>query len=68
MSVQKIKTECPYCGGSEFVHGVDNGMLLQHPKHPFGPRRNVHCQICKRCGTIVRKFIVNPQELPDYDR
>ena len=68
MSIQKVKIECPYCGSGEFVRGLVSGMSLQHPKQPFGARHIVYCQICKRCGTIVRKFIANPQELPDYER
>ena len=59
---------CPYCGGTEYVRGWKGGVYGQvvNLKHLLSTQQTIQFQICKRCGTIIREFIANPEELPDY--
>lgn len=66
MSVKIIRKPCPYCGCEEFVRGVLTAQRMMHPKRMLSTTYAVQCQICKRCGTIVRKFIASPDAFPDY--
>ena len=69
MTVRKIKTVCPYCGGTEFVRGgIGNSGAAARYKTVYAANagQRIQCQICKNCGTVIREFIVHPEKLPDY--
>lgn len=66
MAVKKVKMTCPYCGSEEFVRGALTHKLVHDPLRPIGTSYTVQVQICKRCGSIVREFIANPEKYSDY--
>ena len=66
MAVKKVKQPCPYCGNTEFVRGMYSRKQIFRPKNPLGTYYTVQVQICKRCGSIIREFIANPEQFPDY--
>lgn len=52
-----IKDEkCPYCGGTEFIRAESNAFTTLCGQ----PLRHV---ICRRCGSVVRSYIENPEKL-----
>ena len=66
MAVKKVKSICPHCGGREFVRAAYAHKQVYHPMKPISTYHTVQVQICKRCGSIVREFIMNPDAFPDY--
>ena len=42
--------KCPYCGKEEFVTGKQKSKAVYH-------------EICVNCGTIVRSYVKNPENL-----
>lgn len=58
------KTACPYCGGTDFVTGKQQGhgavmpvrgMFLFHGQ-------TLYHDICGKCGTVVRSYIKEPEK------
>lgn len=66
MPVKKVKIVCPHCGCEEFVRGAYPQKQVYHPMKPLSTYYTVQVQICKRCGSIVREFVMNPGAFPDY--
>lgn len=66
MAIQKIKiTECPFCGGTEFVKGVQNWHSLMFPCNGsiWGTGQEIRHIVCKRCGSVVRSYVLEPELL-----
>lgn len=56
--------KCPYCGGEEFVEGTQKGYADIIPNKYFTLRsESLHHVICLKCGTIVRSYVKNPENL-----
>lgn len=66
MAVKKIRTVCKYCGGTEFVRGKVWNKIIRGGDALTLDNMVVCAQICKHCGTILREYIVNPENLPEY--
>lgn len=62
--MKRIKVnQCPYCGGTEFVKGVQQyrGSILGENELAAGqPLRHV---ICLRCGCVVLSYVAKPEKL-----
>lgn len=67
MAIKKLKDyQCPYCGSTRFSRGRMLNRFVQKSTDPLSYNQIVYAQICRRCGTILREFIVNPEDLPDF--
>lgn len=56
---------CPFCGGEDFVEGIQKSYAQITPANKVLTLKsqNVYHIICLKCGTIVRSYVKNPQEL-----
>jgi hypothetical protein len=55
--------QCPYCGGTEFVTGVQeyHGSILGENEWAAGqPLRHV---VCLDCGCVVMSYVAQPEKL-----
>ena len=67
MAIQKIKiTECPFCGGTEFVKGAESGRNVYVPDSSALGRQVIWHQICRNCGTLIREYVQAPEKLKEY--
>ena len=66
MAVKRVNEKCPHCGSTEFVRGAYPRKQVYHPKKPISAYYTVQVQICKKCGSIIREFITNPEAFPEY--
>ena len=66
MGIRKVIMVCPYCGSKEFVRGALTHKTVHDPKRPLSTYYTVQAQICKRCGSIVREFIADPEKFEEY--
>lgn len=58
--------KCPYWGGEEFVEGVQSSGYAQiSPANKTFTLRSekLYHVICLKCGTIVRSYVNNPENL-----
>lgn len=61
------KYKCPWCGCEEVVYGVQTDRGRVKPAKPISFDRGeklIHV-ICKKCGTIVRSYVENPEKYAD---
>ena len=62
MNTEKIV--CPYCGGTDFVIGKQAGYGAVMPEKArlifFG--QELYHDICRKCGTVVRSYIKEPEK------
>lgn len=56
---------CAYCGGTELFCAKQGGHGAVYVRRPvFKYRQATLCHwICKRCGTVVRSFVEEPERL-----
>jgi hypothetical protein len=57
---------CPHCGGSDIIVGacvIQNAEVgtigLAYKKSIFTTAEQLHADLCKSCGTVVRLFVKN---------
>ncbi len=56
-------TVCPYCGGNEMIEAFQSAYgAIAAKSNPFGGAALYH-SVCRRCGTIVRSFVKEPEKL-----
>lgn len=62
--MEEKRDVCPYCGGTELAKGIQSGhggVLPMGRLTVFSQQRLIHL-ICRRCGTVVRSYIENPED------
>ena len=60
----KIKiTECPFCHGSEFIEGKQEGYAQLQSCESSWHSAVLYHVICRRCGSVVRSYVKNPEKL-----
>ena len=56
-------SSCPYCGGTEMIEAVQSGYAaVAGVHHQFGGIPLYHT-VCRRCGSVVRSFVKEPEKL-----
>lgn len=58
MSNENNVRTCPYCGGTDFVIGIQ---AVRTEKLSFRDQTLYH-EICESCGTVVRSYIKEPDK------
>lgn len=53
---------CPYCGGTEFVIGIQGGYAAVRTEKLSFRDRTLYHEICENCGTVIRSFIKEPDK------
>ena len=54
---------CPYCGGSEMIEAYQTAYgALTSKNNPWGGAPLYH-SVCRRCGSVVRSFVKEPEKL-----
>ena len=56
-------TECPFCHGNEFVEGKQEGHAQISSTHSIWYAGVLHHVICRRCGSVVRSYVKDPEKL-----
>jgi Fe2+ or Zn2+ uptake regulation protein len=56
-------TECPFCHGNEFIEGKQEGYAQITSKHSAWYSGVLHHVICRRCGSVVRSYVKDPEKL-----
>ncbi len=60
----KIKAiSCPFCGGSEFVKGIQGGHGKIFSIHSLIKSQCLIHVICTECGSVVRSYVREPEKL-----
>jgi len=54
---------CPYCGGSEMIEAVQYYGVLSKNSNPFSSGTPLYCSVCRRCGSVLRKYVKEPEKL-----
>lgn len=54
--------ECPYCKGTEFVTGIQEGYAEIKGEGVLTSTTLKHI-ICRECGCVVRSYVENPEKL-----
>ena len=55
--------QCPYCGGTEFVTGVQEyqGSILG--ENDWAPGQQLWHVVCLNCGCVVLSYVMQPENL-----
>ena len=56
-------SECPFCHGSEFIEGKQEGHGQLQSCESAWHGSNLYHVICRRCGSVVRSYVKNPEKL-----
>lgn len=58
---------CPYCGGTEMGKGKQfyQGAVYRYDAITLLKGRPLIHIICKSCGTVVRSYVDDPEDLKD---
>lgn len=58
------KMQCPYCGKTEFVKGIQmEGNGIMPIKKLTLKAQPIYHIVCLNCGTIIRSYIKKPDKL-----
>lgn len=57
------KTVCPHCGGTDFVIGKQAGHADVLTENFSFRHQTLYHEICKKCGTVARSYVKNPEML-----
>jgi hypothetical protein len=67
--VGKTEKPCPHCGGSDIVIGLSFGRIegsvlgLRYKAVAFFTgSEELHADLCRTCGTVLRIFVNNPKQ------
>ena len=64
--MKKIKIEaCPFCGGTAFVKGWQNGYGMLHSG--FMRNQVLFHIICSDCGSVVRSYVEDTNGMKLYE-
>ena len=54
---------CPYCGGTEIIECYQTGYgAVTAVSNKLGGRALYHA-VCRRCGSVVRSYVKEPEKL-----
>lgn len=56
-------TSCPYCGGYEMIKCMQSGYAVIYAKYNQFGGRNLYHSVCRRCGSVVRSFVEEPEKM-----
>ncbi len=56
-------TKCPFCGGTEFVEGYQDGYGAITGNQSILLSQALHHVICRNCGSVVHSYVDNPEKL-----
>ena len=56
------KTVCQYCGGTDFITGKQQGYAAVMTKKFSFRDQILYHDICRKCGTVVRSYIKEPEK------
>lgn len=56
--------ECPYCKKNEFIEAWQGGN--SSVTSGFARSAKLCHTICKNCGSVVRSYVVNPEDLMKF--
>lgn len=56
-------TSCPFCGGSEFVKGIQGNQGRIYSVHSLKRSQYLVHIICLECGSVVRSYVNEPEKL-----
>jgi hypothetical protein len=56
-------SECPYCHGSEFIEGKQEGHAQMTSCASTWYSVDLYHVICRRCGSVVRSYVKDPEKL-----
>lgn len=54
--------KCPFCGGDEFIVGIQQGYAAVHGEGMFTMGSLKHV-ICTTCGVVVQSYVDDPEKL-----
>ncbi len=57
-----VKT-CPFCGGQEFIRGVQSGYAQISASGWSLLSTDLYHEICRDCGSVVRSYVKEPEKL-----
>lgn len=60
--MSKYVSTCPFCGGHEFIKGVQTG-YAQVSGQGWTLSSNLCHEICRDCGSVVRSYVPDPEML-----
>ena len=60
--MSKYVSTCPFCGGHEFIKGVQTG-YAQITGATLWSSTNLYHELCRDCGSVVRSYVVEPEML-----
>lgn len=63
MNDKIIDDRCPYCGGSEFITGKQDGYAVVYGVDTFWNGQVLYHVICRSCGSVVRSYVKKPERL-----
>lgn len=56
-------TQCPFCGGTEFVEGYQAGYGAVTGRESIWTGQYLRHIICRNCGSVVHSYVDNPEKL-----
>ena len=54
---------CPFCNGTEFIRAYQSGHATLQSRESFWHSADLEFIICRRCGSVVRSYVKNPEKL-----
>lgn len=58
-----VITNCPFCGGMEFVEGYQSGYAAMTGKDSILSGATLRHVICRNCGSVVHSYVDDPEQL-----
>ena len=64
--MEQKKDICPHCGSLETVSGkqTTDGSVIRTDSKPMFYGLDLYHVICKKCGTVIRSYVLEPKKLP----
>ena len=59
-------TQCPFCGGNEFVEGYQAGHGAITGSQSIWTWQYLRHIICRNCGSVVHSYVDNPEKLVKF--
>ncbi len=61
-------TQCPFCGGTEFVHGYQSGYGAVTSSQNCFLGQALRLIICRNCGSVVHSYVDYPEKLLTWSK
>lgn len=58
-----INESCPYCGNTEFINALQTAQGSISGVENQWTGQNLYHVVCRRCGSIVRSYVREPEKL-----